>query len=201
MKCEISMCWIFPWPVWNFDSFCSSSQIHLHCMLENWVPIGLLISNRCEVATHFFCRSWKELRMDAVVAAVRPKQHGTYSQDFTPASYDILLTEFMPANSERTIKCLPKTRLSYEEEAADSLCAFLHQLTGGDLGGLKGTKLNHEWLYRSSKVFFKLIILLYAGKRAVFIPAAENEPVHSGDYSSGISGTLYCVAVDSRGKF
>ena len=78
--------------------------------------------------------------MDAVVAAVRPKQQGTFTQDFRPWTYDVLLTETLLPNNDRTQKHLPKTSLSFEEEPADSLCSYLHTLTGDDLGGLKGNQ-------------------------------------------------------------
>ncbi|ELT97767.1 hypothetical protein CAPTEDRAFT_226695 [Capitella teleta] len=115
----------------------------------------------------------RRLRMDAYLAAIRPKQLNTFSQDFRPQSYDLLLTEELNLGTDQAVKCLPMTKLSFEEEPSDYLCAFLHELTGNNNGGLKG-------------------------KRAVFIPAAESEPVSTLD-SSGI-GTLYCVAVDSRNK-
>ena len=37
--------------------------------------------------------------MDAVVAVLRPKLHGTVSQDFNPRAYDVLLMEQQLTNA------------------------------------------------------------------------------------------------------
>jgi hypothetical protein len=76
--------------------------------------------------------------MEAYVAAIRPKQHNTYSQDFHPQGYDILLTEELNMLTNQEIKCFPMTPLSFEDEPSEILCAFLHEITGGDICGLKG---------------------------------------------------------------
>lgn len=81
----------------------------------------------------------RRLRMDAYLAAIRPKQLNTFSQDFRPQSYDLLLTEELNLGTDQAVKCLPMTKLSFEEEPSDYLCAFLHELTGNNNGGLKGS--------------------------------------------------------------
>ena len=78
--------------------------------------------------------------MEAVVAVLRPKPHGTVSQDFHARSYDVLLMD-MPipnADKNKVMKKLPKTIISFEEEPADAIYTFLYNLTGSHMGGIKG---------------------------------------------------------------
>ncbi len=78
---------------------------------------------------------------------LRPKPHSSVSQDFRPNDYDILLTEQGSVSVPglgRTMKQLPKTNMTFEEEPMDALCTFLFNMTGGAFGGLKGTSVHDE---------------------------------------------------------
>ena len=79
--------------------------------------------------------------MDTVVVVLRPKEHGTVSQDFRPKGYDLLLTDIAVPNTDKlkAVKQLPKATISFEHETSDALFQFLYELTGAELGGLKGT--------------------------------------------------------------
>lgn len=82
--------------------------------------------------------------MEAIVAVLRPKAHGTVSQDFNPRAYDVLLMDVPIPNSakNKVMKKLPKTIISFEEEPADAIFTFLYNLTGSQMGGIKGKKTN-----------------------------------------------------------
>ncbi|KAK2194018.1 hypothetical protein NP493_3g04010 [Ridgeia piscesae] len=110
--------------------------------------------------------------MEAVIAVLRPKYFGSVSRDFDPKAYDLLLIDGNLPSSENAgaNKQFPKTTISFELEPADALFTYLYNLTGAELGGLKG-------------------------KRAVFVPPSRNEAS-----SSSVKGTLYCVPVDNREK-
>ena len=81
--------------------------------------------------------------MDTVVVVLRPKQHGTVSQDFRPHGYDILLMDVNVSNTDKVkiVKQLPRNKILYEQEPADALFQCLYELTGGELGGLKGNDI------------------------------------------------------------
>ncbi len=89
--------------------------------------------------------------MEAVIVALRPKQHATVTQDFRPRAFDILLTDIPINNSEKTLKQLPKATISYEEDPAEPLFNFLYEITGAEYGGLKGNLL---YFARHCQVYF-----------------------------------------------
>ena len=91
--------------------------------------------------------------MEAVIAVLRPKYFGSVSRDFDPKAYDLLLIDGSTHASENAgaNKKFPKTTISFELEPADALFTYLYNLSGAELGGLKG------WLLQLCFAMFKYL--------------------------------------------
>ena len=78
--------------------------------------------------------------METILAVIRPKQVSAITREFSPGSFDILLMDMKLSGTDKSkaIKQLPKTNISYEQEPADALFAYLYNLTGAEYGGIKG---------------------------------------------------------------
>jgi len=80
--------------------------------------------------------------MEAVVAVLRPRHESVIlSKELLLTSYDILLVEMRVSTRDKsvqTVKQLPTTNISFENEPSDALSAFLYRFTGGDSGGITG---------------------------------------------------------------
>lgn len=79
-------------------------------------------------------------KMETIIVVLRPKLVSTVSREFSAGSFDVLLTDVKSSVSDKstTIKQLPKTDISYEQEPADGLFDYLYNLTGAQYGGIKG---------------------------------------------------------------
>ncbi|XP_013381091.1 krev interaction trapped protein 1 [Lingula anatina] len=114
--------------------------------------------------------------MDAIIAVLRLAQPLAQRPTATTSGlFEILLADVKISSTDnsRTIKQLPKVVVNInpqDEEPTDVIIKYVHQLTGGDTGGLRGL-------------------------RSLFVPPTKFE---SGDRESFMRASLFCVPVDGR---